>query len=38
MGSSQVAQQVKDLVLLLLWLWLLLQCGFQSWPGNLCMH
>ena len=30
-GSSLVAQWVKDLVLLLLWL------GFDPWPRNLCM-
>ena len=35
--SSLVAQQVKDLALLLLWLWLLLWCRFDPWPGNLCM-
>ena len=29
--SSLVAQQVKDLVLSLLW------CGFIPWPGNFCM-
>ena len=28
-GSSSVAQQIKDLALLLLW------CGFDPWPGNL---
>ena len=29
-----MAQQVKDLVLSLLWLGLLLRCGFDLWPGN----
>ena len=32
-----MAQQVKDLVLSLLWLWLLLWCRFDPWPGNFCM-
>ena len=36
-GSSLVTQQVKDLVVLLLWLWLLLWSGFKSWPGNFLM-
>lgn len=30
--SSLVAQQVKDLVLSLLWLRLKLWCGFNPWP------
>ena len=30
-GSSQVAQQVKDLALSLLW------HQFDPWPGNFCM-
>ena len=29
--SSLVVQQVKDLVLLLLW------CGFDPWPGDMCI-
>ena len=29
-----MAQQVKDQVLLLLWLDSLLWCKFDSWPGN----
>lgn len=32
--SSQVAQPVKDLLLSLLWLWLLLWLGLDCWPGN----
>ena len=35
--SSLVAQWIKDLSFLLLWLWLLLWCGFNPWPGNFCM-
>ena len=35
--SSLVVQLVKDLVLSLLWLWLLLQRGFDPWPGKFCM-
>ena len=35
--SSLAAQQVKDQALLLLWLWLLLQLGFDLWPGNFYM-
>ena len=34
MWSSLVAQRVKDLALSLMWLWLLLWCGFDPWPGN----
>lgn len=30
-GSSLVAQWIKDLVLSLLW------CGFESWPEKFCM-
>ena len=29
-----MTQQVKDLVLSFLWLWLLLWLGFDPWPGN----
>ena len=32
-----VAQQVEDLVLLLLWLRSLLWHGFNPWPGNFHM-
>ena len=32
--SSLVAPLVKDLVLSLLWIWLLLCLGFSSWPQN----
>ena len=32
-----MAQQVKDLALSLLWLWLLLWCMFDHQPGNICM-
>ena len=32
-----MVQCVKDLVLSLLWLESLLWCGFDPWPGNLCM-
>ena len=35
--SSLVAQRVKDLVVSLLWLWLLLWRRFDPWPWNLCM-
>ena len=35
--SPLVAQQVKDLVLSLLWLWLLLQRGFDPWARNVHM-
>ena len=33
--SSLVAQWVKSLALLLLWLWWQLSHGFSSWPGEL---
>lgn len=36
-GSSLVAQQVKALVLSLLWLGALLWVQFQSLAGNFCM-
>ena len=36
-GRSFVAQWVKDLELSLLWLWLQLWSGFNSWPRNFCM-
>ena len=32
-----MVQWGKDLALSLLRLWLLLQCGFDPWPGNFCM-
>lgn len=32
-----MAQGVKDLILALLWFWLLLWCGLGRWPGNFCM-
>ena len=32
-----MAQQVKDLVVSLLWLWLLLWYGFNLWPKSLHM-
>ena len=32
--SSLVAQSTKDPALSLLWLWSLLWCGFDPWPGN----
>ena len=32
-----MAQEVKDIALSLLWLWLQLWCGFSPWPGNFCM-
>ena len=32
-----MAQQVKDLVLSLLWLRLLLWLGFDPWPQNFCI-
>ena len=32
-----MAQQVKNLVLSLQWLWLQLWHGFGPWPGNFCM-
>ena len=35
--SSLVAQHVKDLVVLLLWLRLLLWRGFDPWPENFHM-
>ena len=35
--SSLVTQWVKDLVLLLLWLWLLQWCEFSHWPANFHM-
>ena len=35
--SSLMAPQIKDLALSLLWLWLLLWCGFDPWPRNFCM-
>ena len=34
-GSSLLAQQVKDLVLSLLWLWLQPWRGFDPWPREL---
>ena len=37
-SSSLVAQQVKDPVLSLLWLWLLLWHRSSPWPGNLACH
>ena len=37
LGSSLWAQQVKDLALSLLSLWLLLWYRFYPWPGNFCM-
>ena len=33
-----MAQQVKDLVLSLQWLWLLLWHRFSPWPGNFHMQ
>ena len=36
-GSCLVAKQIKDLALLLLWLWFLLWLGFNFWPGNFYM-
>ena len=35
--SSLVAQGIKDSALSLLWLALLLWCGFDPWPGNFSM-
>ena len=35
--SSLVAQQIKNLMLSLLWLWLQLRCGFDSRPRNFYM-
>ena len=32
-----MAQQVKDLALLLLWFGSLLWCMFNPWPRNFCM-
>ena len=32
-----MAQGIKDLALLLPWLWLLLCCWFNPWPENFCM-
>ena len=32
-----MAQLVNDPASSLLWLWLLLCCGFNPWPGNFCM-
>ena len=32
-----MAQQFKDLALSLLWVWLLLWCGFDPWPKNFYM-
>ena len=32
-----MAEQVKDLGLSVLWLWLLLWHRFDPWPGNFCM-
>ena len=32
-----MAQQVKDLELTLLWLWLQLRCEFDPWPRNFCV-
>ena len=37
-GSSLVAQQVKEPALSLLWLGLLLRCGFDPWPRNFHMQ
>ena len=37
MGSSLVAQQVKDLALSVQWPGSLLWCGFDPWPRNFCM-
>ena len=37
MGSSLVAQRVKNLALSLLWPWLLLCFGFNAWPQKFCM-
>ena len=37
LGSSMVPQQVKDPALSLLWLWLLLWCGFDPWSGKFFM-
>ena len=37
LGSSLVAQWVKDPALSLLWLWLQLWHGFDPWPRNFCM-
>ena len=37
LGSSLVAQCVKDLALSLLWLRSLLWYGIDPWPGNFCM-
>ena len=37
LGISLVAQWVKDLAWLLLWLRSLLCHGFDPWPGNFCM-
>ena len=34
LGSSRLAQRVKDLALSLLWLGKLLWCRFDPWPGN----
>ena len=33
-----MAQQVKDLELTLLWLWLQLRCEFDPWPRNFCVQ
>ena len=35
--SSLRAQQIKDLALSLLWLWLQLWYRFDPWPGNFLM-
>ena len=35
--NSPVAEQVKDLELSLQWLWSLLWCRFDLWPGNFYM-
>ena len=35
--SFLMVQRVKDPSLLLLWIWLQLWRGFDSWPGNFCM-
>ena len=35
--SSLVAQWVRDLGVSLMWLWLLLWCRLDPWPGNFHM-
>ena len=37
MRSPQVVQLIKDHMLSLLWLRLLLCCGFNLWPWNFCI-